>query len=133
VDWNAAHLYATIEAAHQHKGLSFVRILQRCPHFMAGNFDELRSDTFLSKLLLHRDGIVVDERAQRLYPNHCEHDPRDRNAAMALAADTEYTALGLLYRSEADGCYDEFTSTGIGMSMSEKLIAVQAEIDHFQL
>ncbi|MBA1331259.1 2-oxoglutarate oxidoreductase, partial [Candidatus Endoriftia persephone str. Guaymas] len=30
-DWNPPMLYETIKAAHQHRGTSFVRILQRCP------------------------------------------------------------------------------------------------------
>ena len=30
-EWIPAHLYATLRAAYHHKGLGFVRILQRCP------------------------------------------------------------------------------------------------------
>ena len=29
IDWNPPHLYNTIKAAHEHQGLSFVRVLQR--------------------------------------------------------------------------------------------------------
>jgi 2-oxoglutarate ferredoxin oxidoreductase subunit beta len=112
--------------------LAFVRILQRCPHFVADNFDELRNEPSHFKLLLHQHGILVDDRVQRLYPNHCEHDPGDRNAAMIVAADERHTALGLLYRT-ASHRYDETTASGLGMSNSEKLAAAQAEIDRFRL
>ena len=30
-EWAPAHLYATLRAAYRHRGLTFVRVLQRCP------------------------------------------------------------------------------------------------------
>lgn len=33
IDRNPVHLLATLKAAHRHPGLSFVRIVQRCPHY----------------------------------------------------------------------------------------------------
>lgn len=44
VDWNPAHVHATLLAAHRHAGLSFVRILQRCPHYLPHLHDEVQAD-----------------------------------------------------------------------------------------
>ena len=60
VDWNAAHVFATITAAHRHRGFSFVRILQRCPHFMAEEFTALQDDPSRMTLLKHENGISLD-------------------------------------------------------------------------
>ena len=133
VDWIAPHVAATIKAAHRHQGLSFVRILQRCPHFMPQNFAHLQGEAPAVRLLLHDDGIPVDERTRRQHANHHVHDPKDLNAARALAADPDHTALGLLYRSDSMHCYDEVTSAGLGMGAAEKVAAVQAEIDRYLL
>jgi 2-oxoglutarate ferredoxin oxidoreductase subunit beta len=50
VDWNPPHLYATIKAAHAHKGASFVRVLQRCPHFSGHVFAEAPRESRSSQM-----------------------------------------------------------------------------------
>ena len=81
VDWNPMHVYATLQAAHRHQGLSFVRILQRCPHYMADEFESLQQDPSRVLLLTHPDGIAVDREVAAIYKNREEHDPRNLSAA----------------------------------------------------
>src|SRR5580765_2261642 len=38
-EWVPAHLYATLRAAYHHRGLAFVRILQRCPMYTQSIYD----------------------------------------------------------------------------------------------
>ena len=44
VDWIPELLYQVISAAYRHKGLSFIRVIQRCPAFMPGLFDPWMQD-----------------------------------------------------------------------------------------
>ncbi|HNH30957.1 MAG TPA: thiamine pyrophosphate-dependent enzyme, partial [bacterium] len=60
VDWNPAHLYATIEAGYNHPGLSFIRVLQRCPVFQKDLFQTTMSSPDAITLLTHKNGIQVD-------------------------------------------------------------------------
>ncbi len=39
-EWVPAHLFATLRAAYQHRGLAFVRILQRCPIYTPRHLPE---------------------------------------------------------------------------------------------
>ena len=60
VDWIPELLYDVISAAYRHKGLSFVRIIQRCPEFMPGLFDPWMQDPQRTMLLRHP--VFLDER-----------------------------------------------------------------------
>ena len=133
VDWNPVHLHATIEAAHQHRGLSFVRILQRCPHFMRDRWDALMEDSSRVLVMEHPDGIRVDEPVRRAFPNVREHDPADLNGGRFLATGAEGIPMGLLYRDPSSGRYDEVTSRGLGLDAEAKVAAVEAELDRFAL
>jgi 2-oxoglutarate ferredoxin oxidoreductase subunit beta len=133
VDWNPAHLKATLEAAHRHPGLAFVRILQRCPHFRDGQFSEYQNDPSRMRLLVHPDGIQVDESIRRVLKHQVEHDPSDLNHARMLAADTDALPLGLFYRNAAADRYDGFTSEGLGTSRDAKLGALRAELARYKI
>lgn len=131
VDWNPPHLYETIRAAYEHKGASFVRVLQRCPHFTSHVFAEAQRD--LSKVLLmnHQTGITLDQPVQRLFPNRIDHDPRDLAEARTLSERGDVYPIGLFYRNTDALRYDHATSQGIGMTQSEKLAAVEKALDRF--
>ncbi|MBZ0271266.1 2-oxoglutarate oxidoreductase [bacterium] len=132
-DWNPPHLYATLAAAHAHKGLSFVRVLQRCPHFMAGYFDELQKDPSLVRLLTHENGIAVDPAVQKAFPNRVEHDPGDLAGAMKFAGDRETHPIGLLYRNDQAESYDTFMASGLGTPANVKVAAIERELDRFTI
>ncbi len=133
VDWNAPHLYATLSAAHRHPGLAFVRILQRCPHYMPDEYEPIRTDPRRVALLAHPDGIVLEDAVARLFPNKVEHDPADHRQAMAIAAHEPPTPIGLLYRNPDAERYDLETARGIDLPLAEKLGAIQAAIDRHRI
>jgi len=131
VDWNPPHVYATLREAHRHPGLAFVRILQRCPHYMEGAWDELQRDSTGALLLTHPDGIPVDDAVARTFRNRAEHDPADLEAGRHLAARQDVVPIGLFYRNREAKRYDEVTAVGLGMSAEERSQSVQAQIDRF--
>ena len=133
VDWNPPHLYATLQAAHRHQGLSFVRVLQRCPHYMPNVWDSLQRDPSGVLMLTHEDGIGLDDAAMKLFKNRLEHDPSDLAQAQALAAREDSLVIGLLYRDPAADRYDESAWRGLDMPVSDRLAAAQHELDRFQI
>ena len=131
VDWNPPHMYATLREAHRHSGLSFVRVLQRCPHFMPEVFTRLQEDSGNVLLLTHPEGISVDDAVARGFGNQQAHDPADLSAARDFAAREDVAPIGLLYRDREAQCYDDFTVEGMQMTGEEKVQAAQAELDRF--
>jgi 2-oxoglutarate ferredoxin oxidoreductase subunit beta len=131
VDWNPPHLYATLQAAHRHEGLSFVRVLQRCPHYMPSIWEAIQQDPSLILLLTHENGIQLDEAAGKLFKNRREHDPSDLDGARAVASMTDVVPMGLLYCNPSADRYDLAALEGLDMPLKERLDAVQAELDRF--
>ena len=133
VDWNPPLLYETIKAAHDHKGTSFVRIIQRCPVYMESLNLEMMDDPTNLLLLHHENGIPVPEGVDRLFENQLEHDPSNLPAALGIAADRSKMPVGLLYRNDEALCYDELSSVGLDMSYEEKLAGVNTALDKFSV
>ncbi|MDA0335468.1 MAG: thiamine pyrophosphate-dependent enzyme [bacterium] len=133
LDWNPLHLYATIKSAHEHQGLAFVRILQRCPHFMRDRWNDLQQDTAGVAVLEHADGIPVDDAVRRLFPNIRQHDPADLGGGRHLATGEEGIPMGLLYRNPESPRYNEITARGLGKTVADKLAGLEAELDRFAL
>lgn len=105
-EWVPAHLLATLRAAHQHKGFSFVRILQRCPHFTSDMYGEAVKNPGLVELLVHDDGIVAPE-VDAIFEHKRPHDPADLDEARVLAQDMNQIRLGLFFRDETHPRYEE--------------------------
>ncbi|HLE83878.1 MAG TPA: thiamine pyrophosphate-dependent enzyme [Thermoanaerobaculia bacterium] len=133
VDWNPLHLYRTLQAAYEHRGFSFVHILQRCPAFTEGVFEELRANPDLTLLLTHERGIPADPAVERLYRHRLEHDPADLGRARELAATTERLPIGLFYRNPEAPRYETFTEAGLGMTADEKVANLERELDRFAI
>jgi 2-oxoglutarate ferredoxin oxidoreductase subunit beta len=133
VDWHPAHVYSTIRAAYEHRGTSFVRILQRCPHFTAHVFDAPLHDPSLLLLMEHELGVGLDAEQVRRFPNRFTHDPRNLDDARAIAAREDVYPIGLFYRNEEAACYDDFTSRGLGMTLGEKHASVRRAIEKFAI
>jgi 2-oxoglutarate ferredoxin oxidoreductase subunit beta len=131
VDWNLPHLYATLRAAHRHGGLAFVRVLQRCPHYMPSLWEPLQQDPSRVLLLTHPDGIPVEPAVARMFPNGAEHDPRDLDAAQRLAQRTDAVPIGLFYRDERVPRYDAETMKTLDTSDADRIQAVQRAVDDF--
>jgi 2-oxoglutarate ferredoxin oxidoreductase subunit beta len=133
VDWSPPHVMATIRAAYEHPGLSFVRIIQRCPHFPTEGVEELQKDPSQVLLLTHANGVEVDDGVKRMFKNHEEHDPSDLDAARTMASREDRVPIGLYYRNESAGRYDEYTVEGLATPPKEKLAAVRAELDRYRV
>ena len=133
VDWNPPHVAATIKAAHEHRGTSFVRIFQRCPHYTRDVFAGPQQDPSQILFMSHPTGITLDERVSRIFTNRVEHDPTDLDEARAIAEGKSYFPIGLFYRNETAQIYDNDTKIGIGKTSAEKLKALETVLDRFSV
>jgi 2-oxoglutarate ferredoxin oxidoreductase subunit beta len=107
VEWVPDLLYDVIKQAFHHKGFAFIRILQRCPHFMPDVFASLLSDPSKLLLLRHENGMEVSDAIAGIYKSHEEHDPTDLNRARELADLEDAVPVGILYRNENVPCYED--------------------------
>lgn len=133
VDWSPPHLYATIKAAAQHDGTSFVRVLQRCPHFTSHIFASAQEHHEQVLVMNHEDGIHVDDNFRKAWPNQVLHDPSDLAAARAMADREDIYPVGLFYRKPDAQRYDEATIRGLGMTPREKVAALDGLLNRFQV
>lgn len=128
-EWVPAHLFATLKAAHRHKGFSFVRILQRCPHFTPDLFTDAVKQPDLVQILTHPEGIHVDG-LDKIYKNQVRHDPADIHRGRELAEDTHVIRLGLFFRDESRPRYDE-TRTLPKHTAREKMDLLNQDFDRY--
>lgn len=133
IDWSPPHLYNTIRAAYEHQGTSFVRVLQRCPHFTSHIFDEALEDSSHVLLMRHEQGIPLEPEVAKKFPNQVMHDPGDLDEARRLAGREEAYPIGLFYQRKDAIRYDEITSRGLAKTQAEKLAAVEAAIGQFAI
>ena len=133
VDWIPDLLYGVIRAAYRHKGLSFVRILQRCPEFMPGMFDPWIQDPKRMLLLSHPAGVTVPAALAKVYPNVRAHDPSDRAAARAIADEEDPIPVGILYRDPAAPRYEELRHAGELRTADRIARGLAAELDRFTI
>ena len=115
--------------ARQHRGFSFVRILQRCPVWMPQVFQKEVKDTSLVEILVHEDGIPAADLA-RAYPNRIVHDPRDLDGARHHAEAADRIRLGLFYRNADAPRYEE-TRRRPSRTAEERVRLLEAELDTY--
>ncbi len=128
-DWVPAHLFATLRAAYRHNGFAFIRILQRCPVFVAPIFDPAVRNPELTELLVHPNGITVAD-LDAVYKKQLTHDPADLDRARALAEPSDKVRLGLFFQDENRPRYDE-TRAQPTFTVEEKLEKLNAELDRY--
>jgi 2-oxoglutarate ferredoxin oxidoreductase subunit beta len=128
-EWIPAHLYATLRAAYHHPGFAFVRILQRCPMYTQGMYEEAVRNPSVVELLVHDDGINAPE-LDKVYKSRAPHDPADIDAARKLAGDETRIRLGLFYRNEQKARYDLIRRPPV-ITRSERIELLNAELDHY--
>lgn len=98
------HLYSTIQAAYEHRGFSFVHVLQRCAHYDTNHFNHLFHEN--RSFLVHEDGIpVATDYAEKT--QIIRHDPKDLENAFKLANESK-NHLGLFYRDSNKPCFEDF-------------------------
>lgn len=128
-EWIPAHLYATLRAAYEHKGLAFVRILQRCPMYTQSIYERAVRDPSLVELLIHDDGVLVPE-LDAIYRARVAHNPSDLSAARALAEDVDRIRLGVFFRDEERPRYDDIRRVN-KVSATERMALLERELDKY--
>jgi 2-oxoglutarate ferredoxin oxidoreductase subunit beta len=128
-EWVPAHLYATLRAAYRHRGFSFVRILQRCPHFTPDIYGDVVKDPGRVELLVHDDGIRAPE-IEKIFEHKRPHDPADLDEARELAQDEAPIRLGLFYRDESNPRYEE-TRQLAHHTAADKIRLLEEEFDRY--
>ena len=131
VEWIPELLYSIIKEAYNHHGFSFIRIMQRCPHYTNLMFDPLMRDPNNLIFLNHRDGIQSSDALKKVYKNQIEHDPSDMARARELADQGEKLAVGILYRDENIAAYDELRKPSRVFTAELKQAALEQEFDKF--
>ncbi|MDP2320981.1 MAG: thiamine pyrophosphate-dependent enzyme [Acidobacteriota bacterium] len=129
VDWAPDLLYDIVTAAHRHKGLSFVRIVQRCPEWMPKLFDPWLHDPSQVQLLHHANGLQPSAGAAKVYKNQVEHDPSDLNQARLIASRTDVVPVGILYRNPEVPCYEDLVRSDRLRSAALTRTGLDAEFD----
>ena len=128
-EWVPMHLAATLRAAYHHDGLSFVRILQRCPVFTPSLYQLAVQKPDVIEMLVHDDGVMVPE-LERTYRNRVQHDPRDLDRARQLATPGDKVRLGVFYRDETKARYDLIRRLP-ARSAAERVALLNSELDKY--
>jgi 2-oxoglutarate ferredoxin oxidoreductase subunit beta len=128
-DWVPAHLYATLQAAYEHNGFSFVRILQRCPKFTPDVFQDQVKNPDLTELLVHENGVRAPG-LEKLFKSTREHDPKDLDEARALAQRKDMLRLGMFFRNDSFPVYDEIRAVP-PVTPEEKIERLEKEFDRY--
>lgn len=131
VDWIPEVLYDIVSAAFHHKGLSFVRIVQRCPEWLPQLLEPFLHDPLKVKLLHHDDGLAISPGIAKVYRNSERHDPADLDRARRIASVADPIPVGILYRNPDVPCYENLRITG--QLRTPELIrqGLEAEFDKF--
>lgn len=131
VEWVPDLLYDVIKQAYQHKGFSFVRILQRCPHFLPDIYASLVSDPQRIMLLRHESGMQVGDAIAKVYKTHEEHDPSDLNRARELAEVEDRVPVGVLYRNPTLERYENLRKPQRVPTWEQKKAVLEKAFDRF--
>ena len=129
VDWIPELMYDVIRAAYLHRGLSFVRIIQRCPEFLPKMFEPWLHDPSRTLLLTHKNGLQVSPELSRTYKNQIEHDPLNMDRAREIASSEDPIPVGILYHNPAVPCYEDLRSVGTMRTFDQIRAGLETELD----
>jgi 2-oxoglutarate ferredoxin oxidoreductase subunit beta len=124
-------LYDIIRAAYHHKGLSFVRILQRCPEWLPDMFEPFMHDPMKTRLLTHEKGLKLSANLSKVYKNQEQHDPSDIHRAREIASDRDPIPVGILYHNPEVPVYEELRNAGQQRSTRYIKSGFESELDKF--
>ena len=133
VDWIPEVLYDIIRKAYQHKGLSFVRIMQRCPEWLPNMFEPWMADPMRTLLLTHERGVTLSPNMAKVYKNTEQHDPLNLNRAREVADLHDPIPVGILYQNPDVPCYEELRNAGQQRSTRYIKSGLEAEFDKFTI
>ena len=131
VDWIPETLFDIVSAAFHHKGMSFVRIIQRCPEWLPKLLEPVLHDPMKVRLLHHEDGLTLSPALAKVYRNTERHDPSDIDRAREIASSMDPIPVGILYRNPELPCYEDLH--GIAAVRTPAMIRehLAAEFDKF--
>jgi 2-oxoglutarate/2-oxoacid ferredoxin oxidoreductase subunit beta len=132
-DWLPGILYEILLQAHRHRGLSFVRILQRCPNYMPDDLQEYIRHPERMLLLGGPRGVELPDAVRQRFPNQLLHDAGDLAAAADLARRSDALPLGIVYRNPDVACYEDLLSAPRRLPVQAKLAALERELDRYTL
>jgi 2-oxoglutarate ferredoxin oxidoreductase subunit beta len=133
VDWIPETLYDIVKAAYHHHGMSFVRIIQRCPEWLPKVWDPFLHDPSRILMLTHEDGVQLSPALAKVYKNQEQHDPSNLDRARQLASNTEQIPVGILYRNPAVPCYEELRYSAEPRSIEYIQAGLEAQFDKFTI
>ncbi len=131
VDWIPELLYDIVKAAYHHKGLSFVRIVQRCPEWLPKALDPWLHDPQKVQLLNHENGLCLSAGLSRVYKNQLQHDPSDINRAREIASSADIIPVGILYRNPEVPCYENLRHSDKLCTPELTRAGLNAELDKY--
>ncbi|MCB0281376.1 MAG: 2-oxoglutarate oxidoreductase [Calditrichae bacterium] len=131
VEWIPELLYEIIRQAYKHKGFSFIRIMQRCPHYTPAMFDPLMSNPENLVMVTHENGMQMSDALKKVYKNVVTHDPSDMSQANYYANMTDKMPVGILYKNENVPCYEELRKPERTVTAKLKQEALEKEFDKF--
>ncbi len=131
VDWIPEVMYDIVRAAFHHKGLSFVRIVQRCPEWLPKLLEPWLHDPQKVKLLQHPDGLTLSPSLAKVYRNVEEHDPSNLDRAREIAGSMDPIPVGILYRNPEVPCYEDLRAISHLRTASLIKTGLESEFDKF--
>jgi 2-oxoglutarate ferredoxin oxidoreductase subunit beta len=133
VDWIPEIMYDIVKAAFHHKGLSFVRIVQRCPEWLPKLFDPWLHDPQKILLLHHENGLEVSPSLAKVYKNQEQHDPANINRAREIASVIDPIPVGILYRNPEVPCYEDVRASAVLRTPELVRTGLQKEFDKYTI
>ncbi len=130
-DWIPEALFDIVKAAYHHKGLSFVRIIQRCPEWLPKALDPWMHDPNKVLLLNHANGLQPSAGLSRVYKNQLEHDPLNMDRAREIASNTDIIPVGILYNNPAVPCYEDLRHSDKLRTPDLTRAGLNAELDKY--
>jgi 2-oxoglutarate/2-oxoacid ferredoxin oxidoreductase subunit beta len=126
-EWIPSHLFATLKAAFNHRGFSFVRVVQRCPAYLPKLYEEAIANPDAVELLVHPDGLEAKD-LEGVYKNRVRHDPKDLDAARRFAEDDTVVRLGIFFKDGSRPVYED-TRRLPKLTAEERLQELEKEFD----
>jgi 2-oxoglutarate ferredoxin oxidoreductase subunit beta len=133
VDWIPEIMYDIVKMAFHHKGLSFVRIVQRCPEWLPKLFEPILHDPQKIRLLHHENGLEISPSLAKVYKNQERHDPANLNRAREIASDNDPIPVGILYRNPEVPCYEDLRASTVLRTPDLVRKGLQKEFDKYTI
>jgi 2-oxoglutarate ferredoxin oxidoreductase subunit beta len=129
VDWIPELVYDVVRKAYQHRGFSFVRIIQRCPEFLPKMLEPWLHDPAKTLILTHDNGLQPSAELSRTYKNQRVHDPLNIHAAREIASSEDPIPVGILYHDPSVPCYEDLRGAGKPRTAEAIRAGLDAEFD----